>query len=90
MMKRLILAGAGCALLLVAGCGRGDENPGGVTAKERQELDNAAALIEDSQTFDTSADSLTLNEASVPPAGNAQMGNAATAEQATANEATAR
>ncbi|MDB5668400.1 MAG: hypothetical protein JWL74_1350 [Alphaproteobacteria bacterium] len=54
---------AGAALLALAACGGGDERgDDGLTAKEREQVDNAAAMVDNQQTFDTSADSLVLDE----------------------------
>ena len=54
---------AAVAALALAGCGGGDERgDDGLTAEERGQVDNAAALVENQQTFDTSADSLVLDE----------------------------
>jgi hypothetical protein len=72
-MNYLKLGAAGLALLLLGGCGRGEGNPDQPSAEERQKLDNVAARLDEEQTFDTSADSLVLNEgaAQVTP-GNGQ------------------
>ena len=53
---------AATALLTLAACNGGEERgDDGLTAKEREQVDNAAAMV-DNQTFDTSADSLILDE----------------------------
>ena len=57
---RLLTALTAVALLTLAGCGD-EPGEGGVTSEERQQLDNAAAMVEN-QTFDTSADSLVIDE----------------------------
>ena len=54
---------AATALLALTACSGGDERgDDGLTAKEREQVDNAAAMVENQQTFDTSADSLVLDE----------------------------
>lgn len=60
-MKSSVI-GAGLALLLLGACGRGENNPNQPTSEERQKLDNIAAKADEAETFDTSADSLVLNE----------------------------
>ena len=53
---------AATALLALAACSGGDERgDDGLTGKEREQVDNAAAMV-DNQTIDTSADSLILDE----------------------------
>ena len=64
-------------LALLAGCGSG-EAPGGLSAEEARELANAAAMLEDNMV-DTSADSLTANEAALN-ALDEGAGNAADAD----------
>ena len=76
---------AAAALLMLAGCGREQAGEGGVTAEEREQLDNAAAMV-DNQTFDTSADSLVLDE----NAANAGSTELNTLGAAAANEANAQ
>ena len=72
---------AGLALVLIAGCGRGENTPGQPSADERRALDNAAAKLDaQAETFDTSADSL------VPADGEA-AGNAAVGTPPVANGA---
>jgi len=83
---RIHAALAAAALLALAGCGGGDERgDDGLTAKEREQVDNAAAMVENQQTFDTSADSLVLDE----NAANAQTDVNALGSAA-ANEANAQ
>ncbi|MFN3724973.1 MAG: hypothetical protein ACK4SZ_01575 [Allosphingosinicella sp.] len=78
---------AATALLALAGCGGGDERgDDGLTAKEREQIDNAAAMVENQQTFDTSADSLVLDE----NAANAASTDLNTLGAAAANEANAQ
>lgn len=75
------------ALLALAGCSGGDERgDDGLTAKEREQVDNAAAMVENQQTFDTSADSLVLDE----NAANAQSADLNALGAAAANEANAQ
>lgn len=63
-MRIMTIAAAGLALLLLGGCGRGQQNPNQPSADERSKLDNIAAKQDaDAETFDTSPDSLV-------PAGN--------------------
>ncbi len=83
---RFHAAFAAAALLALAGCGGGDERgDDGLTAKEREQVDNAAAMVENQQTFDTSADSLVLDE----NAANAQT-DVNSLGAAAANEANAQ
>ena len=72
-MKLLRPGVAALTILLVAGCGRGDNNPNMPTADERRTLDNIAVKqdAEGAETFDTSPDSL------VPAEGSASAANAA-------------
>jgi len=74
-MKAIKLAAATSVLLLTSACGRGEPNEGGISAKERADLDNAAMMVEGNQMFDTSADSLVIDES--PANANAPSGNAA-------------
>jgi hypothetical protein len=78
MLGAARLGTAGLAILLLAGCGRGGNSPDQPTAEERQKLDNIAAKADEAETFDTSADSLVLNE------GAADAGNTGAAPNATA------
>ena len=62
------------AILILAACGRGDENKDQPSADERRKLENHAAKLDgESETFDTSPDSL------VPAQGTGADGNAAAA-----------
>ena len=91
-MKRGTIAAAGIALLLLAGCGRGQTDPNQPSADERSKLDNIAAK-QDSQTetFDTSADSLVpANEAAVAGNGANAAVPAGPAPANTANQAAPR
>ena len=76
MKTRLAFAGL-AALALLAGCGR-QPGAGGLTADEKRQLDNAAAMLDDNATFDASPDSLVANEAEIAAAENtAEAANAA-------------
>lgn len=76
-MKSANFGAAGIALLLLAGCGRGDNNPNQPSADERQALDNIANRLDAQEgTVDTSADSLVPAEG-VPLEGNGTGANAA-------------
>jgi len=57
------------ATLAVAGCGRGEESKGGVTADEERRLEEAARML-DENTIDVSPDSLVANEADLDDGGN--------------------
>lgn len=59
---RHLTALAAVALLALAGCGGDQPGEGGVTSEEREQLDNAALMVDNQQTFDTSADSLRIDE----------------------------
>lgn len=61
MRSGKILA-VGAALLALGACGGEEQTKDGITAKQRQQLDNAAAMVEGNQVYDTSADSLVLEE----------------------------
>lgn len=61
-MRMMMAAGALAGLLLIGGCGGEEANEDGITAKERSDLDNAAAMLDGNQIVDTSADSLVLEE----------------------------
>ena len=50
------------ALLALAGC-HSQPTAGGLTADEERELDNAAAILDQQNIFDTSPDGLPANEA---------------------------
>ncbi len=78
-MKLLQPGVAALTILLLAGCGRGDNNPNMPTADERRTLDNIAAKqdAEAAETFDTSPDSLVPAEGSAPTANAAAPANAA-------------
>jgi uncharacterized lipoprotein len=92
-MKLLQPGLAALAILLLAGCGRGQDTPGQPTADERRSLDNAAAkLDENAETFDTSPDSLVPAEGSAAAANDAAPANAAApaAVNAAGNEAAPR
>ncbi len=70
------------AILVLAACGRGGENKDQPSADERRKLDEAAAKLDaESETVDTSPDSL------VPAEGAAADGNAAAANGTAPNAA---
>ena len=73
-MRRELAFAASLALLLGA-CGDGRDEKTGLTAKERAQLDNAAAMQDQAQTIDTSPDSLVLNESAVDGASASLEGN---------------
>lgn len=90
MRRELVLAAS--LMLLLGACSRGADDKSGLTAKERADLDNAAAMLDDNQTIDTSPDSLVLNEgaaaeASAPLEGNQQAAPAPANGSATMNSA---
>jgi len=65
------------AILILAACGRGEENKDQPSADERRKLDEAAAKLDaQAETFDTSPDSLVPAESPAPD-GNAAAANAA-------------
>ena len=76
---RLGIKFAGVAMILsLAACGGLEEGRGGLTAEEERRLDNAAAMLDENSVFDTSADSMVMNEAELqaldaPPADNATI-----------------
>lgn len=70
-MIRIGLSAAIASLLLLPGCGRGDETPGQPSAEERRALDNVAKRLDDQGTIDTSPDSM------VPAEEGAVVGNGA-------------
>ena len=89
-MMRACLAFTLAGLLLLPGCGRGENTPGQPSADERKKLDDIAHKRDEEQgTFDTSPDSLVpaeedagaSNEAAPVPA-NAQTSPANTANAA--------
>lgn len=72
-MKRIIHAAAALALLSLAACGGGEGDPNQPSAQERQQLDDIARKQDEAQkdqTFDTSADSLVINEGAAETAAN--------------------
>src|SRR3712207_3815358 len=84
------LAVAASLLLLLGACGDGRDEKTGLTAKERADLDNTAAMQDELQTIDTSPDSLVLNESAANEAGaplGANQQAAPTNGSATANVA---
>jgi uncharacterized lipoprotein YajG len=52
------------ALLMLAGC-NSQPTAGGLTADEERDLDNAAAMLDQPNMFDTSPDGLAANEAEI-------------------------
>ncbi len=68
-MIRIGLSAAIATLLLLPGCGRGDETPGQPSADERRALDNVAKRLDDQGTIDTSPDSMVPAE-EAPVTGN--------------------
>ncbi len=93
-MRRTHRAAAGLAVLLLAACG-GTTNPDQPSADERKAIDDIARKADQEQqdqTFDTSADSLVLNESVAEPAGeaNAVTANVVAAPDAAANSAAPR
>jgi len=60
---KFVLAMVGAAgLLLTSACGGEEQTQDGLSAKERSDLDNAAAMLDGNEIIDTSADSLVLEE----------------------------
>lgn len=76
MKIRYGMAATGACLLLLAGCGGGNDTPGQPSADERGSLDNVAKKLDDQQTIDTSPDSM------VPADEAAVTGNGAAATPA--------
>lgn len=74
MRMRLTFAGLALSLSLAA-CGGPEEGRGGLTPEEERRLDNAARMLDENSVFDTSPDSLVINEAELQeidaPAANA-------------------
>ena len=52
------------ALLALAGC-HNQPTAGGLSADDERELDNAAAMLDQQNVFDTSPDGLVANEAEI-------------------------
>jgi hypothetical protein len=71
-MTRTSLAVAVLGLMLLPGCGRGENTPGQPSADERAKIDNIARKLDEQSTFDTSPDSL------VPAEEGATIANQAT------------
>ena len=65
-MRLAILA----ALLGLAGC-HSQPTAGGLSADDERELDNAAAMLDQQNVFDTSPDGLVANEAEIAVQENA-------------------
>lgn len=70
-MIRIGVAAALTSLLLLSGCGRGDETPGQPSADERAKIENIAKKLDDQPIIDTSPDSM------VPAEEGAVAGNGA-------------
>lgn len=66
-MRQALTFAALAGSILTAACGSGEETKDGLSAKERSDLDNAAAML-DNQIYDTSPDSLVLDENALDPA----------------------
>ena len=64
-----LFAGA-AALGLLAGCGGGDQGAGGLSAEEERALDNAAAMLDESNLV-LPDDSMVANEAAIAAEENA-------------------
>jgi hypothetical protein len=77
MNRKSMMAGL-AALALLAGCGD-NVGPGGVTAEEERQLDNAAAMLDDNM-IDVSPDSLVANEAELEAMDATAGGGANSAE----------
>ena len=77
-MKRLWMIAGLTGLALLAGCGD-NVGPGGVTAEEERQLDNAAAMLDDNM-IDVSPDSLVANEAELEAMDASEGGGANSAE----------
>ena len=76
MKSKSLMTGL-AAIALLTGCG-GNDGPGGLTAEEERQLDNAAAMLDDNM-IDVSPDSLVANEAELEAmdAAAGQGGNSA-------------
>jgi len=70
-MIRIGLTAALTSLLLLSGCGRGEETTGQPSADERAKIENIAKKLDDQPVVDTSPDSM------VPAEENAAPGNGA-------------
>ena len=69
MTLRLAALAALAALIALAGC-HSQPTAGGLTPDEERELDNAAAMIDRQNIFDTGGDGLAANEAEPGAPGN--------------------
>jgi hypothetical protein len=65
-MKKLVMA-AGAALFALAACGS-EENPGGLSAEENRELNNAAEMLDASPDSLIASDEATLGNGEEPSA----------------------
>ena len=74
---RLGIRLAGLAMIVsLAACGGPEEGRGGLTADEERRLDNAADMLDENSVFDTSPDSMTINEAELQAIDAPAVGNA--------------
>jgi hypothetical protein len=65
MRNMINLAGIAAAALALAACGGPEKGAGGLSADEERQLDNAAAMLDDSNNLVLSDDSMTANESDV-------------------------
>lgn len=90
-MRQLTMVAAASALLILGGCGRGEERAGQPSAEEAEKLDNLAGKTESqdgTDVFDTSADSkVPANVVVAEPGPGAATENAAGAPAANAQVA---
>lgn len=81
MRKILNLSGAAAIALALAACGGPEKGAGGLSADEERQLDNAAAMLDDSNNLVLSDDSMTANDGAVAADENAAAAPAATNTQ---------
>jgi len=74
------LAFSFAALLALAACDR-QPGAGGLSAEDERQLDNAAAMLDETNIFDASPDSLVANEAEIAAQENAAAPPAAPANR---------
>jgi len=65
MRNMINLAGIAAVALALAACGGPEKGAGGLSADEERQLDNAAAMLDDSNNLVLSDDSMTANESDV-------------------------